>query len=417
MNSDTSAKGAAAIRNHFLFEQIDSWFFRESRSMDGSGASILSSLFPPPSKTLLGAIRSQIGHQYHLENNTCWGNFKDGDDLSKIIGYADRCDPLKVFGTFLWNAEEKQLYFPCPMNVLKEKSKGYGFFTLGEPVVCDMGNVRLPSLNFAKGQKAMEAVWIGADQMDKVLKGIPPEKVVAARDMIVSDPRLGIARDNRTRMIQKSNLYQTSHIRMKKEWFLYMGMGGISQDAQRYVPTGNMIRLGGEARMAYVSQAPEELCPCLKLPAAPQPQETTRCLVLSLVTPLPVFSSDDKSPPLPGRNFAAGKDKENESFWQGRVAGDGQDNAGTEVKVVSAVVGKPERVGGWDVRHHCSLPVRSFIPAGSCWYLDVENQQQAKKVVNALHGSYLTTGNDRALGYGQVLVGLAPEPETDETSI
>ena len=77
---------------HFLFEQVDSWFFRESRSMDNNRATAMESVFPPPNNTLLGAIRSRIGNLYHAQHGSTWEDFnkqKKEHSLARIIGYAD----------------------------------------------------------------------------------------------------------------------------------------------------------------------------------------------------------------------------------------------------------------------------------------------------------------------------------------
>ena len=48
----------------------DTWFFRESRPHDAVGASELSSLFPPPIRTLAGALRTLIGDQLAINWQT-----------------------------------------------------------------------------------------------------------------------------------------------------------------------------------------------------------------------------------------------------------------------------------------------------------------------------------------------------------
>ena len=55
---------------------------------------------------------------------------------------------------------------------------------------------------------------------------------------------------------------------------------------------------------------------------------------------------------------------------------------------------------------HKSTPVRSFVPPGSCWYVQTESQEQAQQIIDGLHGQFLTSGIERQYGYGQVFVGL-----------
>ncbi|MGY0400268.1 MAG: type III-B CRISPR module-associated Cmr3 family protein, partial [Ostreibacterium sp.] len=109
---------------YLLLHQVDSWFFRESRSMDGSGATALDSVFPPAANTLMGAIRTQIGNQYHAKNKTDWSSFKENQALRGLIGFGNDYANLQVRGTGLYNENDKQLYFPMPANVVKQAKSG-----------------------------------------------------------------------------------------------------------------------------------------------------------------------------------------------------------------------------------------------------------------------------------------------------
>ncbi len=397
----------------FFFQQIDSWFFRESRSMDGSGSTALESVFPPPNNTLLGAIRSSIGNQYHAQNSTSWKEYHDQHKkgnrqncfLETIIGYADDYANLRVQGAWLYNKEEQQLYFPCPLNILKQKN-GYGFFTLGTPIHCDLGKVRLPLLDFQKEQSALENMWISANDLRRVLSGKPPKNLIDLGDIITSDPRLGISRDNQIRATEDGKLYQTCHIRLKEQWCVYMGLEGISpDDANNYVVPEAIIRLGGEARMAHVSQTLDNQEVALELPSPSQPTETTQRLVIYALTPIPFPAcAESNRPALPAGDFRQTADEHGVTQWAGSVKD-------TNIDIISAVVGKTQRIGGWNMAAHQSFPVRSFIPAGSCWYIQVASMDEARTIIQALHGTFLTNDKDRALGYGQIVVGLEPETE------
>ena len=58
----TPVEGAAlSDARSWRFAAFDSWFFRESRPFDSIGGAQLASHFPPPSRTLAGAVRTSIG--------------------------------------------------------------------------------------------------------------------------------------------------------------------------------------------------------------------------------------------------------------------------------------------------------------------------------------------------------------------
>lgn len=373
---------------HFLFNQIDSWFFRESRSMDGAGSTALESIFPPQNNTLMGAIRTQIGNCYHQKHNSDWKSFNPQHPLANIIGFGTDYANLQAQGAWLYHNEEEQLYFPCPLNLLKQADKT-DFFSLGKAVLCDLGKVQLPQLDREKAQTSIENAYISETAFSQILAGKRPLYREVLEKVVVEDPRLGIARDNPSHRVLDGKLYQTNHLRLDPKLSVYLGVSGIDED---YLPKETLLRLGGEARMANLNTLSQ---------AVTLPQKLTNIsnneLVIYLATPLPDFKREQGLPMLPNSSF---KKQENDvTTWVGEILGQ-------KIEVISAITAKPQRMGGWDMVKHQSTPVRSFIPAGCCWYIKTDNPQA---VIDTLHGNYLTDGNDKALGYGQMFVGIAPK--------
>lgn len=54
------------------FEALDTLFFQESRPMESIGNAELSSVFPPPIKTIVGAIRNHLGEKEAVD----WNEFQ-----------------------------------------------------------------------------------------------------------------------------------------------------------------------------------------------------------------------------------------------------------------------------------------------------------------------------------------------------
>ena len=74
------------------FNAVDTLFFRESRPMESQGE--LQSVFPPPIRTLAGALRTLIGENAGVN----WSHFKATDELANIIGYGDDLGQLSLQG-------------------------------------------------------------------------------------------------------------------------------------------------------------------------------------------------------------------------------------------------------------------------------------------------------------------------------
>ncbi len=140
--------------------------------------------------------------------------------------------------------------------------KGEKLFQLtldANTVRCDWGeNVRLPKLpdgDEPKGSKPLENTWLTEAGLEAVLAGENPSlekstkekpdiktQVYFADDLFEKESRLGIARDNATRSVQKGLLYQTQHIRPNTDLSIELDVEGLPDD----MPTQAMIRLGGE---------------------------------------------------------------------------------------------------------------------------------------------------------------------------
>ena len=383
---------------NYLFTPIDSWFFKESRSMDGSGSNILSSLFPPPTKTLMGALRSQIGEKYHREHGTTWHGFNAQHDLVNIIGYGNDYATLQSQGAWLcYKQQDKgQLYFPTPANLLKQDNGVYAFFEIGAAVQSDLGRIKFAELDFNKKQSPLENHYISSDDFGQVLQGKLPRQTISQDQIVKEEQRLGIARDRTTRSTEQGKLYQTQHLRFEQGWGVCLGLTGF--DETYAINKDRLIRLGGEARMASLTKIEKPLV--LPVPPVVNASENLDGLIIYLLTPLPDYRKNNNSPPLPNSSFKA-DDSGEYLVWKGQMAG-------VDITIETAITGKLFRLGGWDMAKHRPQAVKSYIPAGSCWYVSIQADQKAddiNQIIEKLHCGYLTTGNDRALGYGQIVIG------------
>ena len=70
----------------------------------------------------------------------------------------------------------------------------------------------------------------------------------------------------------------------------------------------------------------------------------------------------------------------------------------TGVKLVSACIGKPVRIGGWDSVSRGPLPLKLFIPAGSTLFCEADDWESVPE--NGIH-----IGNRTEYGYGQIVIG------------
>lgn len=374
------------------FEPFDTWFFRESRPQGSIGASELGSVFPPPVRTLLGAVRTAIGDAWHARHGTDWRQFEQLHELRALIGYADDLGRLRCQGPFL--VLNGQRLYPAPATLMVKDGR-YFLLDLGCPVRCDLGHVHLPAfpaklhgLADLTGARPAQHCWLTLDGWNALLAGQEPQasQVVDKRQLFSEEPRLGIGRDNQRSAVAHGMLYQTLHLRLHEGVTLELVIDGLTDDLP--LPERQVIRLGGEGRQAALTLQQNEH-------HWPQAAASThgKTLVLYTLSPTPCAAGLPAGIPA---GFQAVKAADVD-VWEGEISGVG-------LRILAVACGRPLREGGWDMARHQSRPVHSLLPAGSALF--VQPLDARPDALANLHGR--PSGTDAALGRGQLLLGRLP---------
>lgn len=384
------------------FTPIDTWFFRESRPHDAAGASELSSLFPPPVRTLMGAVRSFLGDSLGVD----WKKFNlnsECTELKQAIGDGETLGALSINGA--WVCKNGQRLYPAPC-YLMQKADEFIRLQIGEVVECDLGKVRLPELQKNKdskkiegGYKGLEQTWITREGWQKLLKGETPlkEELIQAKDLLGNEPRLGIARDNSARSVIEGRLYQTQHLRLENDVTIELDVKGLNETLAEQLPVETkheILRLGGEGRMAVLAKKSHYL----PLPILTIDKQPLKKIIIHFITPA-YFD---------GHMFPENFDKheiDGQTVWQGKLLD-------IELIVEAAVIGKAHREGGWNMQKHKPRAVKSYIPAGSAWFCRVVTEVSSKDLLEKLHGQSI--GAETEWGRGQILIGVWNDIKTQE---
>jgi CRISPR-associated protein Cmr3 len=371
------------------FHALDTWFFRESRPHDAVGASELASLFPPPVRTLAGALRTYIGEQLNIDWQTLTASLP-GFDFKTALGGHDDLGQLQLNGP--WIVYRGQRLYPAPL-YLMHQADDIQRLRVGKVVRCDLGNVRLPELAPGlKGYKTLEQRWLTASGLAKCLNGKTPaqDEIISPAQLFNHETRLGIARDNPSRRVQDGKLYQTRHLRIKDDVHIELDVNrfdaALAELFRERTPK-TLLRLGGEGRMANLTaQLQREPLPMADAQAQ---AKATEALLIHFIT-----AADFNGRMFP-KHFEE-IDRGGQTVWQGEING-------IALTVEAAVNGKVHREGGWDMRNHRPRPVKSYIPAGSAWFCRLDQPSDWPTLYDRLHGHCL--GHDTAFGRGQILLG------------
>jgi CRISPR-associated protein Cmr3 len=380
------------------FKPLDSLFFKESRPMEAIGGSELASAFPPPIRTLAGAVRTAIGDHHDVD----WKRFAGDPDylpLRDQIGMGDDLGAMRVSGPWMAKKidDHWQRLFPVPCQLLGVKQTGdlqkIVSLEAGKPRLCDLGcNVRLPVTPLgAKGFVGLQDYWINGEVFGKILATDPiaPEELIPAEALFSHEARFGIAIDNRLRTVEKSRLYQTRHVRLKSDVAIEVDIEGL--DAS-FLPKGGVIRLGGEGRGA-IFQVLEQRFPDLQ---TVQKTDGANGVMIVLLTHTRLDPNAVAYTVLPGFKK---EEQAGQTVWKGRIHGH-------VFTLVCAATGKAVREGGWDLLQRRPRPVSSLIPAGSVFLMKSE-ELDIPAALETLNFTQLDgSKTDLALGRGLITAGI-----------
>lgn len=366
--------------NRFIwrFSALDTLFFRDGTPyhQGESGNVMPQSLFPPMMFTIQGAIRTALA----VHNG--W----NVSELPKELGNAEHLGDLKLKGPYL-EYKGKRLY-QAPLHILGKKTDNeWKTFRLtpGPPVTCDMGRVRLPTLD--QRMKKNDAMWLTQRGLDVLLHEDLPnqEEIVEQERLWKTERKIGIQRNIKTETTDQKSLYFLEYVRPDHELNVVVEVSGIPDE---WHPTSTLILpLGGEGRFAQVSIEKEEQDSCWRVPSLHADSDGKVRFTVSLLTP-GYFVDDD--PSLEGNEQVANV-KQVIHHGPPEIPG----------TCVSACIGKMIMIGGWDLKNRRPRPILPLIPPGSTWFYEADASEMEK--IMALHKQSI--GGKQAYGMGEIVIG------------
>ena len=244
-------------------DPVDTWFFRDSTPF-AAGASPqegVPSLFPPHPPTVAGALRAALARENGWDGV---GNWRDAKIIDALGDGPDDLGKVSFDGPFLLSGGKPM--FRAPRHLLGQlpgKTEGDKwnptvFLRPGDPVECDLGEVRLPqtasSVEDPETLKPGDDIWLTAQGMTAALAARLPnaEDVDNSGAFWDSEYRIGLGRDNRTRTAVEGLLYSARHSRLRKGVSLGVRALGMPDDWR--APFDRMMTLGGEGRLAECAE-------------------------------------------------------------------------------------------------------------------------------------------------------------------
>ncbi len=358
----------------FALTPLDAWFFRDGRPYEEKEANQADvvSIFPPPARTLSGALRATLARANGWGGHGPWP-----DVLNRAFGSGpNELGALSFTGPFL--VLKNEALWPLPRHVLGRVEGTWTPRVFLRPAdattPCDAGVINLPVIALPadekrEGLKPAETAWVTTAGLRALLAGDLPkaETVVDAKKLWAREPRVGLHRDEHTRTTGEGALYSPSYVRLHRDVALGVGIAGVPEEMSA---APGIFPLGGESRLAHCEAWEGE---ALTAPVLREKfiSDAAGRIAFTVVLLTPgCFTAPD----LPGAT------------------------------IISACVGKPQFIGGWDSLKREPLPLEPFAPAGSVWFCTAARADFDS--IHGRHGSHL--GSHAAHGFGQINIGLWP---------
>ena len=221
-----------------------------------------------------------------------------------------------------------------------------------------------------------EPRWLSDWALSDYLNNLP-FSALPAGELFNTEPRLGIALDYTRRRPLQGMLYQIEFVRPDEEVGMVVW---LSDFVDLPAPQGTM-RIGGEGRSAYYRTLTDEE---VKVDAGLK-QAAQR---FKLVFLTPTYFDGGWQP------------ADGDAGWSRLLGG--------PVRLVSASLGRPQRIGGWDIAARGGRgwhkPIRAYVPAGSVYFFEANESMTppSEPVCQTPSDEDLPLGR---LGFGQAAVG------------
>lgn len=387
-----------------LLKPVDTFFFRDHKPLSMGEDTSATGLFPPRPGTVYGALRSAYIH--HKSDFVSFRHERD-PEVKRWMGTPDQIGHFSQRAVFFHDGTEPILPLPLDYQVIKSREKetmveqAYPLILRKKVHTTSDGDTWMLSAS-RDGKSSSSAQAYLRQSVWKQALLTPKDAPIIHRSMhwLTSEYKLGILRNRHTRTAEDGMLYQMDMLRFSNSLQPQHSPGlAVACDHApdfRGVP---FARLGGEARPWKLSILQENMLPLFtkdeETQLITQIQQSGIARII-LLTPA-IWRYGCK----PGC-----WDQETNSLYLRKDL---------KVKWLTAVLGRPLVIGGWDIEKNRPKKRMNAVPAGSVLYVKVEANQAASFVKTVCRMKW--TDELAHEGYGYAVCGAYHESGKEENNV
>jgi CRISPR-associated protein Cmr3 len=365
-----------------FIEPNDVLMFRDGKPFSGGDDHYARGSFPPSPATFYGAIRSKIlSDKFPQYEHYSRGYIPD--DIKNEIGTPSSIGTLSITNFLLARriAGNIEPVFSVPKDIVKIKAQEERFILKPEAQLANhiKSNSPIHALIplWLKNEMPVEEVsgFISLETMNKYLEGSVPSKLIDNDDLFTKEERVGIGKDRIRKTASTGLLYSVEYFRLKTDVGFIVELNGVKS-----LPKEGLLRLGGDHRSAIYKEITFQNLENIKVK---QMVDTSKRFKLILLTPA-IFNNGW----IPS--------------WIDSKNGEGNIN-GVSLKIVSAAVGKPAHIGGFDFVKEMPKDMKKAVPAGGVYYFEIK--QGSIDEIFDLFWMKSISDEKRQEGFGITIIG------------
>lgn len=349
----------------------DTLFFRDGKPFTMGEQTEGSGIFPPFPSTVYGAIRTA-----YIAEKGGLRKFLNSEMRSEI-GTEKEKGAFRIKNILISN--KNNVLYPAPRDLVKsylsaniqrlERKKNI--------LICPITNLDL-LWSCADGKvEHNEKDYLTQDSLISYLEGKDKApKVINQSDFVLNEPKVGIERNSLTRTSEESKLYRISMFRLKDSYGLLVDFEGIE------INTYGIIKLGGEGKTASYNVTNNEF-------------NINTKLISEYIDKERRFKLYFASPTIFKNGWIPDQFDTKTMIW---------DYENLKLKLITAAIGKPINVGGWDIARNAPKVMRRAVPWGSVYYFELINGSGAE-VLQKLNAQNISDFLPEE-GFGYCLVGV-----------
>jgi len=354
-------------------DAIDTLFFKDGKPFSMGEETWADGIFPPSPSVIYGALCSYI-----LSENNSYTKIKQEELFNE----------LKITNIFYRIKNDN--YFPLPLDFVYKKNKSaaeknrekntklYKVSLLTGKQMNVVSSIPNP-ISVIRADDEVEGLsnaFINDTTLLNYLQGYIDSEIdcIDINDHLIIESKIGIGRDNKTHTTEESKLYRVG-MRRPKNFSIIVDLKGIEQINKKT----NFIKLGAEGKIAKISQA--------KISYSFQNDISITSNYFKIYLQTPSFFKKGWLPSWIDENTFIGQYND------------------LKLKLITAFIGKPLNLGGFDMLKKMPKPMRKAVPAGSVYYFEILNGD-FEKVKNSFNNKSISEFNTDIFGYGLALVGI-----------